>query len=155
MTQRFTFTLDGKKRTVEADPETPLLYVLRDDLGCSNPHFGCGQGQCGACTVHVNGEAIRSCVLPVEAVNDAKVVTLTGLAAEKPHPVQQAFIDEQVPQCGYCINGWVMTAAAFLDRMPNPSDQQIRDALSGLKCRCGTHMAILRAVRRAAKAMAT
>lgn len=154
MTRQFTFTVDGKPRTVEADPETPLLYVLRDDLGCSNPHFGCGQGQCGACTVHVDGEATRSCVLPVEAAEKANVVTLTGLGAAKPHPVQQAFIDEQVPACGYCVNGWVMTAAAFLDRTPNPSDAQIREALSGLKCRCGTHMAIIRAVKRAAQAMA-
>ena len=154
MSQHFTFTLNGTEASVDADPETPLLYVLRDDLGLSNPHFGCGLAQCGACTVHVDGEATRSCVTPVAAAADCAIVTLAGLGtAAEPHPVQQAFIDEQVPQCGYCVNGWVMTAAAFLDRTPNPTDAQIREALSGLKCRCGTHMAILRAVKRAAQAM--
>src|SRR5581483_215157 len=155
MTQKFTLNVNGKTHTVDADPDMPLLYALRDDLGLNNPHFGCGLAQCGACTVHMDGAAIRSCITPVSSVGDAKITTLAGLGTpDKPHPLQQAYIDEQVPQCGYCINGWLMTAAAFLKRTKNPSDEQIREALSGLKCRCGTHMAILRAVKRAAKAMA-
>src|SRR5437762_2095324 len=150
----FRFTVDGKRVSVDAQPEMPLLYALRGDLGLSNPHFGCGLAQCGACTVHLDGEPIRSCATPVSAAKDGKITTISGLGTpEKPHPVQQAYIDEQVPQCGYCVNGWIMTAAAFLQRTKNPNDEQIRDALSGLKCRCGTHLAILRAVKRAAKAM--
>jgi aerobic-type carbon monoxide dehydrogenase small subunit (CoxS/CutS family) len=134
----------------------PLLYALRNDIGLNNPHFGCGLAQCGACTVHVNGKATRSCVTPVGSVKDKKIVTLTGLGTpEKPHPVQKAFLDEQVPQCGYCVNGWIMTAAEMLNKNPKLNDQQIREGLSGLKCRCGTHLAIHRAVKRAAKAMAS
>ncbi len=134
------------------DPDMPLLYALRDELGFNNPHFGCGLAQCGACTVHVNGVATRSCVTPVSTVTGAAITTLAGLGtAEHPHPLQQAYIDEQVPQCGYCINGWIMTAAALLKEKPHPSDAEIREGLSGLKCRCGTHMAILRAVKRAAQ----
>ena len=134
------------------DPDMPLLYALRDELGLNNPHFGCGLAQCGACTVHVNGVATRSCVTPVSAVLGTAITTLAGLGiAEHPHPLQQAYIDEQVPQCGYCINGWIMTAAALLKEKPHPSDAEIREGLSGLKCRCGTHMAILRAVKRAAQ----
>jgi nicotinate dehydrogenase subunit A len=129
----------------------PLLYALRDELGMSNPHFGCGLAQCGACTVHVNGQATRSCVTPLSAVKDAKITTLAGLGTpEHPHPLQAAYVEEQVPQCGYCINGWIMTAAALLKDTPHPTDEQIRKGLSGLKCRCGTHMAIIRAVKRAA-----
>jgi aerobic-type carbon monoxide dehydrogenase small subunit (CoxS/CutS family) len=151
---RVALTVNGRTQTVDVDPEMPLLYALRGELGLSNPHFGCGLAQCGACTVHLDGEPIRSCVTPVSAAKDGKITTISGLGtAEKPHPVQQAYIDEQVPQCGYCVNGWIMTAAAFLQRTKNPDDEQIRDALSGLKCRCGTHLAILRAVKRAAKAM--
>jgi aerobic-type carbon monoxide dehydrogenase small subunit (CoxS/CutS family) len=135
------------------DAEMPLLYALRGELGLNNPHFGCGLAQCGACTVHVNGVATRSCVTPVSTVVDAEITTLAGLGTpEHPHPLQQAYIDEQVPQCGYCINGWIMTAAALLKEKPHPTDAEIRGGLSGLKCRCGTHMAILRAVRRAARA---
>jgi len=131
------------------------LYALRNDLGLNNPHFSCGLSQCGACTVHVDGEATRSCVTPVSSVGSAKVVTLAGLGTpEKPHPLQTAYVAEQVPQCGYCINGWIMTAAALLEKNPKRSDKEIRDGLAGLKCRCGTHMAILRAVKRAAKEMA-
>ena len=155
MSQSFTLTVNGASRTVSADPETPLLYVLRNELGLSNPHFGCGLAQCGACTVHMNGEPTRTCVVPVAYAANAEITTLAGLGtADAPHPVQQAWIEEQVPQCGYCLNGWVMTTAAFLKRVKTPTDAQIREALSGLKCRCGTHMAILRAVKRAAKLMA-
>ena len=151
MAERISFQLNGQATSVEADPEMPLLYALRGDLGLSNPHFGCGLAQCGACTVHLDGTAIRSCVTPLSAASGSEITTLAGLGTpEKPHKVQQAYIDEQVPQCGYCINGWIMTAAALLADNPHPSDAEIRSALSGLKCRCGTHLAILRAVKRAA-----
>jgi nicotinate dehydrogenase subunit A len=154
MTEKFSLNVNGKTHTVEADPDMPLLYALRNDLGLNNPHFGCGLAQCGACTVHLDGNAIRSCVTPVSAVADGKIVTLAGLGTpEKPHPVQKAYVEEQVPQCGYCINGWVMTAAALLEHNKKPTDAQIKDALAGLKCRCGTHMAIMRAVKRAATMM--
>jgi nicotinate dehydrogenase subunit A len=132
----------------------PLLYALRDDLGLNNPRFGCGLGQCGACTVQLDGRPVRSCMTPTSAAVGHEITTLAGLGeGGRPHPVQQAFIDEQVPQCGYCLNGWVMTAAALLKSNPSPTDAQIRQALSGIKCRCATHMAILRAVRRAAQAV--
>ena len=148
---KVNLVVNGKRETVDADPAMPLLYALRDDLGLNNPKFGCGRAQCGACTVHVDGVATRSCVTPVGTAAGKTITTLAGLgSADKPHPVQAAFIAEQVPQCGYCLNGWVMTAAAFLRENPQPSDAQIRTALAGLKCRCGTHMAILRAVKRAA-----
>ena len=153
MTERISFRLNGQATSVEADPEMPLLYALRGDLGLSNPHFGCGLAQCGACTVHLDGSAIRSCVTPVSAAAGSEITTLAGLGTpEKPHKLQQAWIDEQVPQCGYCINGWIMTAAALLADNPHPSDAEIRAGLTGLKCRCGTHLAILRAVKRAAAA---
>ena len=153
---RFTLNVDGHEHVVEADPEMPLLYALRNNLGLNNPHFGCGLAQCGACTVHVDGEAMRSCVTPVDSVKKgAKIVTLAGLGTpEKPHPLQKAFVAEQVPQCGYCINGWIMTAAAMLEKNAKVTDAQIREELAGLKCRCGTHMAIIRAVKRAASEMA-
>jgi nicotinate dehydrogenase subunit A len=153
---RFTLNVNGSKHVVDADPEMPLLYALRNDLGLSNPHFGCGLSQCGACTVHVNGEATRSCVTPLGALEEGdRVVTLAGLGTpEKPHPLQKAYVAEQVPQCGYCINGWIMTAAAMLGRNPKVTDAEIREELAGLKCRCGTHMAIMRAVKRAASEMA-
>jgi aerobic-type carbon monoxide dehydrogenase small subunit (CoxS/CutS family) len=151
---RISLDVNGKVQTIDADPDMPLLYALRNDLGLNNPHFGCGLAQCGACTVHVDGVAVRSCVTPVSAVGNAKVVTLAGLGTpEKPHPIQKAYVEEQVPQCGYCINGWVMTAAAFLNAKKKPTDAEIREALTGLKCRCGTHMGILRAVKRAAAMM--
>src|SRR5919206_9742 len=147
----YRFTVDGKRVAVNAEPEMPLLYALRNDLGLNNPHFGCGLAQCGACTVHVDGQAVRSCVTPVSAVGNSKVVTLAGLGTpEKPHPIQKAYVEEQVPQCGYCINGWIMTAASLLNQKKKPSDAEIKEALTGLKCRCGTHMGILRAVKRAA-----
>jgi nicotinate dehydrogenase subunit A len=151
---RINLNVNGTVHTIDADPDMPLLYALRNDIGLSNPHFGCGLAQCGACTVHLDGQAIRSCVTPVSAVGAGKVITLAGLGTqEKPHPVQKAFVDEQVPQCGYCINGWIMTAAAFLNQKKKPTDAEIKNALTGLKCRCGTHMAILRAVHRAAEMM--
>jgi aerobic-type carbon monoxide dehydrogenase small subunit (CoxS/CutS family) len=147
--------VDGNKATVDADPAMPLLYALRSDLGLNNPKFGCGRAQCGACTVHVDGVPTRSCVTPLSMAANKKVTTIAGLGTpQKPHPLQTAYIEEQVPQCGYCLSGWMMTAAAFLRETPKPSDAQIRQALTGLKCRCGTHMAIIRAVKRAAELMA-
>jgi nicotinate dehydrogenase subunit A len=154
MSQRFTLNVNGREQTVEADPDMPLLYALRNDVGLNNPRFGCGLAQCGACTVHLDGQPVRSCVTPMSAVGAAKVVTLAGLGtAEKPHPLQTAYVTEEVPQCGYCINGWIMTAAALLRDKKRPSEAEIKDALTGLKCRCGTHMAILRAVKRASEMM--
>jgi nicotinate dehydrogenase subunit A len=151
MTQRVSLKVNGRVQTIDVDPDMPLLYALRNELGLNNPHFGCGLAQCGACTVHIDGEPVRSCVTPVATAEGAEITTLAGLGTpEKPHPLQKAYIDEQVPQCGYCINGWIMTAATFLENTPRPSDEQIREALSGLKCRCGTHLAIMRAVKRAA-----
>ena len=151
---RITLNVNGSAHTIDADPDMPLLYALRNDLGLNNPHFGCGLAQCGACTVHVDGQAVRSCVTPVSAVGNGKVVTLAGLGTpEKPHPIQAAYVEEEVPQCGYCINGWLMTAAAFLNRTKKPTDAQIKEALAGLKCRCGTHVSIMRAVKRAAEMM--
>jgi nicotinate dehydrogenase subunit A len=152
MNQPFTLNVNGQTHTVNADPDMPLLYALRNDIGLNNPHFGCGLAQCGACTVHLDGQPTRSCVTPLSAVGEAKVVTLAGLGtAEKPHPLQTAYIEEQVPQCGYCINGWLMTAAALLRDNKHPTEAEIKDALTGLKCRCGTHISILKAVKRAAE----
>jgi aerobic-type carbon monoxide dehydrogenase small subunit (CoxS/CutS family) len=151
----FRMSVDGKRVSVTAEPEMPLLYALRDDLGLNNPHFGCGLAQCGACTVHLDGEPVRSCVLPVSAAGGKRVTTLKGLGTpEKPHPLQAAYVAEQVPQCGYCINGWIMTAAAYLKKHPKANDAELREALSGLKCRCGTHVSILRAIKRAQQSMA-
>lgn len=147
----FQLNVNGAVKTVAATPDTPLLYVLRDQLQLRGPRFGCGLGQCGACTVLLAGAALRSCSLPVSAVGNQPIVTLEGLGTlDHPHRVQQAFIDEQAMQCGYCINGWIMTTTALLAKNPNPSDGEIRSALSGLICRCGAHMRILRAVKRAA-----
>jgi nicotinate dehydrogenase subunit A len=151
---RITLDVDGKSHTIDADPDMPLLYALRNDIGLNNPHFGCGVAQCGACTVHLNGQPVRSCVTSVSSVGDGKVVTLAGLGTpEKPHPLQTAYVQEQVTQCGYCVNGWIMTAAAFLRDKKKPTDAEIRSALEGLKCRCGTHANILKAVKRAAAQM--
>jgi nicotinate dehydrogenase subunit A len=145
-----TITVNGKAHTVAAADDTPLLYVLRNELGLNGPKFGCGVAQCGACTVHLGDAAVRSCSVPVSAVT-APVTTVEGLGtAEKPHPVQAAFVAEQAAQCGYCINGMVMAAAALLKEQPKPTEAAIRAALDGNLCRCGTHMRILRAVRRAA-----
>jgi aerobic-type carbon monoxide dehydrogenase small subunit (CoxS/CutS family) len=149
------FQVDGKPVQIDSDPQMPLLYALRDDLKMNNPKFGCGLAQCGACTVHINGQSVRSCVMPVSAVKGKKVTTLAGLGTpEKPHPIQVAFLEEQVPQCGHCINGWVMTSAAFLKKNPKATDAEIKTALDGLKCRCGTHVSILRAIKRAQTLMA-
>ena len=150
------FTVDGKSRSVKVDdPAMPLLYALRDDLKMKAPHFGCGVAQCGACTVLVDGEPVRSCVMPVTAMKGKQITTIHGLGTpEKPHPLQTAFVEEQVPQCGYCINGWVMTAASFLKKKPKASEAEIREALDGLKCRCGTHVSIMRAIKRAQQQMA-
>jgi len=151
--KRIELTVNGEKHTIDAEPDMPLLYALRDDLGLANPRFGCGLGQCGACTVLLDGEPVRSCSIPVDGLQGRKVVTLAGIGTpEKPHKVQAAFIEEQVPQCGYCLSGWVMTSVALLEKNPHPSDAQIRDALSGVKYRCGTHVSVLRAVKRAATA---
>lgn len=152
-TKTFKLNVNGKDHSVEADPDMPLLYALRNDIGLNNPKFGCGLAQCGACTVHIDGQPVRSCVLPLSAVS-GKVTTLEGIGTrEKPHPIQTAYIEEQVPQCGYCINGWMMTAAALLEKTKKPTDAQIHDAFAGLKCRCGTHMGIVRAVKRASEIM--
>jgi nicotinate dehydrogenase subunit A len=158
MAQKFTINVNGRDHTVDVDPDMPLLYALRNDIGLNNPHFGCGLAQCGACTVHLDGQAIRSCVTPVSAVGDGKVVTMEGLGTpDKPHPIQAAYVEEQVLQCGYCINGWIMTGAAFLQeslqQKKKPTEAEIKTALEGLKCRCGTHMGIMRAVKRAAEMM--
>jgi nicotinate dehydrogenase subunit A len=148
---RISLRVNGRTHLVDVDEDCPLLYVLRDNLGANNPRFGCGLGQCGACTVLVDNRAVRSCQLPVRSAVGKTIVTIEGLGTlERPHPVQQAFIDEQAPQCGYCLNGWVLTAKALLDRTPHPTEQEIRLACEGLICRCGSHNGFLAAVRRAA-----
>ncbi len=150
-----TLHLNGATRAVVVDdPDTPLLYVLRDQLGLHGPRFGCGLGQCGACTVHLDGQAIRSCITPVSSVGEGRIVTLEGLGTlDKPHPVQAAFIAEQAVQCGYCINGMIMQSAAFLKDNPKPSADEVKAALANNLCRCGTHLRIVRAVQRAAQAI--
>jgi nicotinate dehydrogenase subunit A len=147
--------VNGRPASVTvADPDMPLLYVLRDNLGLHGPRFGCGLGQCGSCTVHIDGEAVRSCMMALSAVGKGKIVTLEGLGTpDKPHPIQKAFIDEQAAQCGYCINGMIMEAAAFLARNNNPNEAQIKEVLANNLCRCGTHLRVVRAVKRAASAM--
>ena len=151
---KYVLKVNGAAREVSVDADTPLLYVLRNDLELNGPKFGCGLAQCGACTVLVNGEAVRSCVTPVGGLGGAAITTLEGLGTlDRPHPLQRAFIGEQAAQCGYCINGWIMTAAALLESNPRATDADIRRGLSGLKCRCGTHMSILRAVKLAASRM--
>jgi nicotinate dehydrogenase subunit A len=153
MRERFTLQVNGQAREIEAEPDMPLLYALKNDLDLRGPKFGCGLAQCGACTVLIDGVAMRSCVLPVDA-SGGEITTLDGIGTEDaPHPVQAAFIAEEVPQCGYCTNGWIMNTVAILEENPNRTESEIRDGLAGLKCRCGTHMAILRAVRRAAEEM--
>jgi nicotinate dehydrogenase subunit A len=155
MAERITLTVNRTTRTVEVEPDTPLLYVLRNDLELNGAKFGCGLAQCGACTVEIDGQAIRSCVTPVGAVKGRKITTIEGLGElEKLHPLQRAFIAEQAAQCGYCINGMIMTASALLARNKQPTEPQIREALADNLCRCGTHNRIVRAIQRAAKEMA-
>lgn len=150
---QYTLKVNGAAKTVTADVDTPLLYVLRDNLELHGPKFGCGLGQCGACTVHVNGEATRSCITPVSAVQGQAITTLEGLGSvSKLGKLQQAFVDEQAVQCGYCINGMIMQSAALLAKNKNPSEAQIKDALAGNLCRCGTQQRIVAAVKRAAAA---
>jgi nicotinate dehydrogenase subunit A len=153
---KITLTVNGKAVAIDADdPQMPLLYALRDDLGLHGPRFGCGLGQCGACTVHVDGKAVRSCVVPIGSLTGKNVVTLEGLGTPgKPHRLQTAFIDEQAVQCGYCINGMIMQAAALLQTNRKPSEQEIKAALAENLCRCGTHLRIVRAVKRASEATA-
>ncbi len=147
-------TVNGRKHTLDVDPTTPLLYVLSDDLELRGPKFGCGLSQCGACTVIVKGQAIRSCVTPVSTVAGSEITTLDGLGTpEKPHPIQRAFIEEQAMQCGFCLNGVIMTAKAFVDRNPKASEVQIQQAMSGVLCRCFTHVRMLRAIKRYAQGM--
>ena len=153
---KMTLDVNGKRVTIDADdPRMPLLYALRDDMGLHGPRFGCGLGQCGACTVHVDGKAVRSCVTPVASVAGKHVVTLEGLGTpSRPHPLQLAFIEEQAVQCGYCINGMIMQAAALLQTNRKPSDDEIKAALAGNLCRCGTHLRIVRAIKRASGTVA-
>jgi nicotinate dehydrogenase subunit A len=146
--------VNGTSRTTPAEPDTPLLYVLRNDLYLAGAKFGCGLSQCGACTVLIDGKAVRSCVTPVGSVGEAAITTIEGLGTvENPHPLQKAFIDEQAAQCGYCINGMIMTAKELLDRTPKPSEEDVRRALAGNLCRCGTHNRIIAAVVRAGQEM--
>jgi nicotinate dehydrogenase subunit A len=153
MAANYTFRVNGKSQTVRADdPDMPLLYALRNDLDLRGPRFGCGLAQCGACTIHVDGKAVRSCVFPISQAAGRTILTLEGLGTtQKPHSLQQAFIEEQAVQCGYCINGMIMQAKALLDENRKPTEAQIRQALSGNLCRCGTHTRIVRAVKRASE----
>ena len=148
---RITLKVNGKSSTVDADPNTPLLYVLRDNLSLHGPRFGCGLGQCGACTVLVDGNTMRSCMLPVSAAQNKSVTTLEGLGSvAHPHPVQAAFVQEQAAQCGYCMNGMIMSAKVLLDKNPHPTVGEIKQGLNGNLCRCGSHLRVIRAVQRAA-----
>jgi nicotinate dehydrogenase subunit A len=141
--------INGEQHTFDVDPATPLLFVLKDELHLNAPHFGCGLGQCGACTVILDSKAIRSCVKPVSTVGTAPITTLDGLGTpEKPHPIQQAFIDERAAQCGYCLSGVILTAKALLDAKPQATDEEVHEALGGVLCRCFTHTRMLRAIRR-------
>ena len=152
---KYTLRVNGKADAVEADADMPLLYALRNDLQLNGPKFGCGLGQCGACTVIVDGNPVRSCQMPVKAVGNRNVTTIEALGnTKKMHKIQQAFVDEQAVQCGYCINGMVMTTKALLDKNPKPTDAQNKEALAGNLCRCGTHIRILRAVKRASGQLA-
>jgi len=156
MAERINLKVNGKTQTLNVERDMPLLYALRNDLGLNGPKFGCGLAQCGACTVLVDGEAVRSCITSVSDIGTRAVTTLENLGtSEKPHPIQRAFIAEQAAQCGYCMNGMIMASAALLAKNRQPSDSQIREALDGNLCRCGTHLRIIRALKRAAKEMAS
>jgi nicotinate dehydrogenase subunit A len=147
--------VNGQTHSLDVDPTTPLLYVLSDDLGLRGPKFGCGLGQCGSCTVLVKGQAVRSCITAVESVQGVEIITLEGLGTvDKPHPIQKAFIEEQAAQCGYCLNGVILTAKAFLDKNPKATEKQIQEGMSRVLCRCFTHTRMLRAIGRAQKEMA-
>jgi aerobic-type carbon monoxide dehydrogenase small subunit (CoxS/CutS family) len=151
---KVTLKVNGSMHALDVEPATPLLYILRNDLGLQGPRFGCGLGQCGACTVIVNGAATRSCITPVSAVK-SEITTLEGLSKQgKLHPLQQAWIDEQAPQCGFCQNGQIMTAKAMLDKIPNPTDAQIRETMNATLCRCMTYYRVQAAIKRAAKIIA-
>ncbi len=150
-----TLKVNGTTHTLDLDPSTPLLYALSDDLGLRGAKFGCGLGECGACTVIINGEATRSCITTVSSVHGAEITTLEGIGTiEKPHPLQKAFIEEQASQCGFCVNAVIMTAKALLDKNPKASDQEIRQAMSSVLCRCFTHVRMIRAIHRARQEMA-
>jgi nicotinate dehydrogenase subunit A len=152
MAKQFVLAVNGSTFSIATEPDTPLLYVLRNDAALSGPKFGCGLGQCGACTVIVDGAAVRSCITPISSVERAKITTLEGLGTiDAPHKLQQAFIDEQAAQCGYCTNGMIMTAKVLLDTKPNPETDEIKRSLAKNLCRCGSHLRIVRAVQRAAK----
>lgn len=151
----YSINVNGKQRKVDVDNDTPLLWVLRDDLGLVGTKYGCGIAQCGACTVHVQGKAMRSCSMPISAVGDQKITTIEGLSEKGDHPVQQAWLDHDVPQCGYCQAGQIMNAAALLDDNNNPSDQEIADAMNGNICRCGTYVRIKSAIKTAASNMSS
>jgi aerobic-type carbon monoxide dehydrogenase small subunit (CoxS/CutS family) len=151
----FNLKVDGRAHTVDVDPSTPLLYVLSDDLELNGPKFGCGLGQCGACTVIMNGQAVRSCITPVSVVGQNEITTLSGIGTpEKLHPLQKAFIDEQAAQCGFCLNAVIMTAKAFLDKNPKANESQIQQAMSNVLCRCFTHVRMFRAIDKARREMA-
>jgi nicotinate dehydrogenase subunit A len=146
---KLSLKVNGRLYALDVDPSTPLLFVLNDELGLGGPKFGCGMAQCGACTVILRGQVVRSCVMPVRAAGNDEVTTLEGLGTpDQPHPIQQAFIDEGAAQCGFCLSGVILTAKAVLDEKPNASDEEIRDALGGVLCRCFTHVRMLRAIRK-------
>ncbi len=150
----FTIKVNGVSRVVDVDPDTPLLWVIREELGLTGTKYSCGIAACGACTVHVDGEATRSCVLPIEFVGDSAVTTIEGLSPDRSHPVQKAWLEVDVPQCGYCQSGQIMAAAALLEENPNPSDQEIKETVTNL-CRCGTYNRVLKGIKRAAEIKAT